>query len=105
MRKALALIMLVLVVAAVGIQVSTAVRLLKASIRLHETAAAFLVNGDPKCSFLSALLSILVARDSAVVAREGVDVTVARRILNLAERPNGEAGSLVAEGKPFLGWF
>ncbi|RLI34566.1 hypothetical protein DRO55_06355 [Candidatus Bathyarchaeota archaeon] len=75
------------------------------------------------------MLSVLVARDSAIIAREGVeeavssilegvdakieevrdlldqlegegvDVTVARRILNLAERLNGKAESLVAEGR------
>jgi len=89
-------------------------RFLGPSIRIHKAAVTFLINGNPRCSLFSALLSILVARDSTIIAIRGVnetvssilgevntkigevkdlldqlegedvDVTVARRILNLA---------------------
>lgn len=116
-----------------GVDVSTSVKLLRASVRIHKVAVAFLVNGNPRRSLLSASLSILVARDSVRVASEnpegavssipsqvkskieevrdllnrledeGVDVTLPRRILNLAERLNGRGGNLIAEGRVVQG--
>jgi len=112
-----------------GIDVSTSVKLLRASVKLHKTAVRLLVDGKPRRSLFSALLSILVARDAvkaavenpeeAVVAipsqveakieevrelldrleEEGVDVALPRRILEAAEKLNSRGRDLIGGGK------
>jgi len=116
-----------------GIDVSTSVKLLKASVKLHKAAVRLLVDGKPRRSLFSALLSILVARDAVKAAvenpeeavaaipgrveakieevkkfldrleEEDVDVALPRRILETAEKLNGKGGNLIGEGKPVRG--